>query len=785
MWSRPWCRRFRRLGLVGASLVAVTVPGAGGSQAAVSSDGSCPVPRPDPAYAARVERALLDGHDSWGDELLRRPGGPSYAAARRYLKPLMLVGRPAGEGGARLTDSGVYYLAFGQPAGADGGGPVALHVADGSEIVSGTASGPRLRLFVGPAGLEPYGSCLARLATPALYRGYLPVLETGYVDSGGARYRQESFATRIPDTSTLVSFVRLTVVVPRGEAVRVRVSPSSSSLSARDDALVRGHDTVLAFSSGAGFTGSSLVYSLAEGTHTILLAYFARPSPSRPLDLDSARYAQARAALVSYWNRRLAAGAAFSVPDPEVDDAERNLLIQNLVLGWRYSIGNAYQAFEFPESLATADVMGEYGFGDVQRAIVAASLHLDSRLYPDWTAGQRLLAAAQYEQLFPDSAFLVSSLPALRRNADMLIARVDAGRLLPKERYASDLPVRAYSLNGQSVDWEGLRAIANTWATTGQAELAARAEAAALKLGTRIRAALDASERRLPDGSLFVPVGLLGHEQPYADLTASREGSYWNLVIPDALASGLIRPGSTDAAGVVRYLLGHGSRLLGLLRFNYYPVPVGDTRVGGLPGYRASGSDDVYNLGLVQFLADNHESDQLVLTLYGELAAGMTEGTFVSGEGATIAPVPGELDRSMYLPPNSASNAAFLECLRLLLIHETTSADGRPSGLELAYATPRPWLAPGKRIVVSHAPTTFGPISFTIASSADAVRVDLRPPGRAPVASLTLRLRLPAGERIGDVELDGRPFGRVDRATGTIDLTGLTSEIDLTAAVER
>jgi hypothetical protein len=695
----------------------------------------------------------------------------------------MLVGRPAGQGGARLTDSGVYYLAFGQPAGAGGGGPVALHVADGSEIVSGTASGPKLRLFVGPAGLELYGSCLARLATPALYGGSLPILETHYVDAAGVRYRQESFAAHIPETSALVSFVRLTVEIPAGTTVRVRVSPSASSLSARGDALVDGNDTVLAFSRGASFTGSSLVYSLGGGTHTVLLAYLERPSPSRPLDLDAARYATARRAVVSFWDRRLAAGAAFSVPDPEVNDAERNLLIQNMMLGWRYSIGNAYQAFEFPESLATADVMGEYGFDEVQRAIVATSLHLDSRLYPDWTAGQRLLAVAEYEQLFPDSTFLRAALPILRRDAEMLIARIGAGRLLPKERYASDLSVRAYSLNGQSVDWEGLWAIANTWAAAGEAELAARAQAAALKLGIRIRAALDASEQRLPDGSLFVPVRLLDHEQPYTDLTASRDGGYWNLVIPDALASGLIRPRSTEAAGVVRYLRGHGSRLLGLLRFNYYPVPVGETRTGGLPGYRASGSDDVYNLSLVQFLADNHQSDQLILTLYGELAAGMTEGTFVSGEGATIAPVPGEPYRSMYLPPNSASNAAFLECLRLLLIHETTFADGRPGGLELGYATPRQWLAPGKRIVVSHAPTAFGPISFTIARSEHAVRIDLRPPSRAPGRPLTLRLRLPAGQRLGTVELDGRPFDRVDRTTATIDLTGMTGELELTAAV--
>jgi hypothetical protein len=783
MRTRLWCRRLRRCGLGLVSLAAIAVPFGAAPSFAAPVGSSCPALRPDRAYVARVERALLDPRDSWGDALLRLPGGPTYAAARRYLAPLLLVGRPAGTSGLRLTDSGVYYLAFGQPAAPDGGGAVALHVADGGEIVAGIATGPKLQLFVGAEGLERYGSCLARLATPSLLRGYLPVLETSYVDAAGIRYREESFATHIPETSALVSFVRLSVDIPRGARVRVRVVLSATGVSARGARLLRGGATELVFSGGGTTSGSSVVYSLSGGAHDILLAYLDQRAPSRLLDLDAARYERARDALVGYWNRRLAEGATFSVPDPYVNDAERNLLIQNMVLGSNYSVGNAYQTFEFPESLATAQVMGEYGFRELQRAIVATSLQVPSRLYPDWAAGQRLLAAAAYEGLFPDPVFLRSSLPALRRYAEALIGRIGSGRLLPEERYASDVPRRAYSLNGQAVDWQGLRAIAQVWAQGNDAGLAARARGAAEKLGARIRAALDVSERRLPDGSLFVPVRLLDDERPYADLTASRAGGYWNLVIPDALASGLIRPLSAEAAGVVRYLLGHGSRLLGLLRFNYYPVPVGEARVGGLPGYRSSGTDDVYLLSLERFLADNHEADQLVLSLYGQLAAGMTDGTFVSGEGATIAPVPGEGYRSMYLPPNATSNAAFLECLRLLLVHETATVDGRPDGLELAYATPRPWLAAGKRMSVSHAPTSFGPISFAIVRSKDTVRIDVRPPTRVPPRSLTLRLRLPAGGRIAGVELGGRPYGRVDRATGTIDLTGLKGAVELSATV--
>jgi hypothetical protein len=42
---------------------------------------------------------------------------------------------------------------------------------------------------------------------------------------------------------------------------------------------------------------------------------------------------------------------------------------------------------------------------------------------------------------------------------------------------------------------------------------------------------------------------------------------------------------------------------------------------------------------------------------------------------ATLAPLNGAYYRSMYLPPNGASNAAFLATLRLMLVHETTDPE--------------------------------------------------------------------------------------------------------------
>jgi hypothetical protein len=222
-------------------------------------------------------------------------------------------------------------------------------------------------------------------------------------------------------------------------------------------------------------------------------------------------------------------------------------------------------------------------------------------------------------------------------------------------------------------------------------------------------------------------------------------------------------------------MLRHGSRLLGLVRAGAYAL------YGREPVPPASGTDEVYGLNVARFLADNDQPDQLVLSLYGHLAAGMTPGTFVSGEAASIAPLSGEYYRSMYLPPNGASNATFLETLRLMLVHERVAANGTPRGLELAYSTPRAWLRPGKQIAVRAAPTSFGPISFSLQSLAGSVRGSIAVPGRAPLRTLTLRLRLPRGQRVSTVSLDGRPWRRFDPQTGTIELPPRAGQLELVA----
>ena len=133
----------------------------------------------------------------------------------------------------------------------------------------------------------------------------------------------------------------------------------------------------------------------------------------------------------------------------------------------------------------------------------------------------------------------------------------------------------------------------------------------------------------------------------------------------------------------------------------------------------------------------------------------MTPGTFVAGEAASVAPLGGAYYRAMYLPPNGASNAAFLETLRLLLVHETRGPAHRRS--QLAYATPRAWLAAGQADRRRSAADELRP---GLVHAGGAARASCRRRSTCPsgaLGTLELRLRLPRGEAYRGGDAAGGP----------------------------
>ena len=212
-----------------------------------------------------------------GTRCSRSPGGPTYDGVRAPPAPAD-AGRQArraeAEAPDRLRRSTTSRSA--SRAARDGAGVVQLHVADGSQVVSRRVDGSKLTVFVGRRGKERYGSCLSRLETPRLAQGYLPILETGYTDADGVRYRQESFAARIPQTRALVSFIRLSVD-PSGarvRAARIRFTPSVR-LHRVGHQLRQGRRARLLFGKNLRFDGESLVTTVRR-PRAIYLAWLDR-----------------------------------------------------------------------------------------------------------------------------------------------------------------------------------------------------------------------------------------------------------------------------------------------------------------------------------------------------------------------------------------------------------------------------------------------------------------------------------------------------------------------------
>lgn len=742
----------------------------------------------DPAYVESVNAALRSGPDVWGNELMARPEGPTYENIKGYLKPLMLVGQPAGNGGNQLTDSGVYYVPMGTPGGADGsGGPMALHVADGSQIVSHRADGRKATFYVGAEGRERYGLCLATLSEPQLDDG-LPVLTTRYQDIDGVEYTQESFVGRIPSSASLASYVRITV--DRGdsavEAVQLRTALTDGRLQRDGGRLVRDGETYLAFSTGGEIVDGDLQHRLDLTDTQPDVVHLVRPIDpveTTTLTADNASFDAARAASNNAWTQRLGEGATYEVPEQAVMDAQRNLLVQNLQLGWRYSWGNQYET-HFPEGNHAQVTMAEYGFQQDARAGLQTLLGLTHNRSLHWERSAKLLSAAQYFLLTGDREYIADNTPQLSGYLDEMTREraADPNGLLPKDELSHDISTKMYGTHVQSMGWRAFRDMATVWRMIGRDDLADRYQADAEQFGAALRAAIDSSAIKVTDDQTFIPVALLAGEQPWSPITDTKLGSYWNLVMPYVYASGIL--GDELEQQALEYARQHGSFLLGMQRFNYYPTAIGEVTPGGLPGYRTSGVDNQYGVSSTELLADLDKPDDIVLALYGKLVHGMTRGTFISGEGETVGPVDGEYYRSIYLPPASFNNDYFLTVLRRMLIH-VTETDASPDGLRLAFSTPRGWLEDGKQISVSDAPTPFGDLAYAIRSHTDDgyVDVDLQIPNERPISDLQLRLRLPAGLKISEVQVVGAPDQQVPFEGDTLTLTGMTDHVQLRVLV--
>jgi hypothetical protein len=722
-----------------------------------------------PATAALAGPAALDEvlsakEDLWGLAAMQQSNGASYEFFADLLPPLRYVN-------AEFRYYPIVLCAPGSPH-------KARLVSNGSAInaranlSSWKDPGTPVSFFVGEKQ-SPFGGDIRLLDGPRYESGYLPIVEMNY-PFGGNTYGEETFAS-IDFGDHAALFSRFTLLRGQKGIVTACIAGGSSLHAAGNYILDDKGRALLWFDRGwqwdaekSALTASLYLHSAA----TVLIA-------SEPLEGTAAQlretfnYAAQKKHCVDTWESILSGGMQVETPEPLVNAAWKSTLIGSLLLQsgprMNYSAGNAYQTMYEAESGDAVRALLLWGLAKTGRQMIPPLLDYNLkkglRLHD---ASFKLQLLAHYYWLTRDSQFVREQKPRWLKSVDELTKDRDAATgLLPRESYCGDEAEMILSLNANANGWRGLRDMAEVLRQIGEDVEADSMRQTAETLRKATIAAVDKSERRETQPP-FLPMALLGNESPYDVLTATRRGSYYDLMLPYVIGSGIFDSGSERETWMLKYLQEHGGLCMGMIRFHQH---------SGLFA-NENGLDDLYGLRYDDALLRRDEPEQAIVSFYGKLAQGMTRGTFISAEGTSLRPLDA-FGRPMYLPPTSSGDAYFLWLLRSMLVQDYVDNEGEPNTLRLLFTTPRRWMEDGNEINIERAPTAFGEVSVHVESrlKKGEVLAKIEAPVRDKPRKTLLRIRLPDGWRI--LSAKSGPHTLIVDEKGTADISKLEGKITI------
>lgn len=682
-----------------------------------------------------VAEVLNAKGDPWADAALRQPGGPSYEFFANLIPPLRYVD-------AWFRD---YPLVLSAP-----GAPVKGRLISNGGMINAlsrtpawvTETGTPARIYLGDRRV-PFGSDPAHLDGPHCERGYLPIY-TLHDTVDGSRYSQRIFAATDPALSgNGVIYVQFTL--ENGDAGRVELQFERTGQLKQDHGAFRDADGKVCYCVGPGWNfrwAVGGVFAQLKKGESVTIAIATHPARA-PFPADAGAFDKAHEQAVATWQQLLDHSTQIEVPEPLVNDAWRALVCGSygLLDGDRlcYSAGNQYSHLYEAEGGDAVRSLLLWGRRDDVRPMIVELLKFSRKGLEFHQAGLKLQLIASYYWLTRDAQFVREQAPLWRPEVQRIIdGREKSSGLLPREQYAGDIPTPVYSLNVDANSWAGLHHIAAVLDDLGEHDEAKSINTVAVEFRKVILDAVDKSTYRDVQPP-FIPMALFGEEKPPERITAARPWSYWTLIAPYVLGSGVFAYESPQATNIIEYFQRHMGLCMGMVRSRPAPGFWIDT----------ANIDDLYGIRYDLALFQRDDVDRTLVAFYAKLAQGMTRDTFICAEGTAIMPLD-ERGRQMYMPPNSAGNAHFLYLLRYALIQDwDMDGDGKPDTLRLLFATPRRWLEDGKEIKVGHAPTAFGEVSVATHShlKQGTVDVEVELPKITPMKSL-LRLRLPDGYHV-------------------------------------
>jgi hypothetical protein len=487
---------------------------------------------------------------------------------------------------------------------------------------------------------------------------------------------------------------------------------------------------------------------------------------------EPAAFYAALLAFILAWRTELEEMAGLTTPDDSWRDMTRHAFVKELMTrpGGDYpkygAVDRDYRGSEYDgfQDTFTSSLYANLEWGRFAQAravldgyftqFVGADGMVNMRGPETAQFGLTLYLVARYLRLTGDVETLLRHASKIAANADILARLHEESLALPASDPGQGL-IHGWNESDSclfpdpSVWWRpyfansafavrGWGALAAVWPALAPAD-AARAEAwagRARTLQARLTQAVRASVRRdlspayvppLPGVSLTFRESL-ARERPSPQQWPHR--AYSELLQADVLPPDL-------AALVVDTLRGHGGTSLGIVA-NVGPPSADGRDILGFISY-----------GYARVLLKLDRIEAYLLFLYSHRHHCHTAGGWTAGE---VCDITGGLP--LFCMPAQMTIPLLM---RWMLAFEDDDADR----LHLARAVPRAWLASGRPIGLSGAPTRWGKVDLVIQGDPSArrvsARIDLTGPGRPQ--ETWLRLRAPKAWRPASAQVNGAPHG--------------------------